>query len=186
MTSYDNDGELVTTLNSGMQISSSYSTTDLATSLGTLTLDKIEKVKVGSQDESTGDWEHLPTTIAYKDTSGYFVEPTATLSNVSTVAFTGETTHLSVFNPIAPADGINPGTQARSLLQRKATIASRLPGLRRLPMPIVLLSQIFSVTKSIVQRALVVPIPNSIVLISLAQVSMIILRLPTGLLTITR
>ncbi len=108
--SITNDGETITTLNDDVGVSGSYTTSELTTSLGTLTIAKIEAVHMSSIDETTDNWENLPTTISYKNSSGNYVEPNSTLSNVSSVSFTGQTVHLSVFNATQPSDGLAPAT----------------------------------------------------------------------------
>ncbi len=108
ITSFNNNGGSVAILNKDIAIMSSYSTADLTSSLSSLTLANVEKVKVGSWDTSTDNWEHLPTTVVYKDSTGKFVEPTSNLSNVSTVNFTGFTSHLSTFNPLVQSDDLAP------------------------------------------------------------------------------
>lgn len=105
ITGYDNDGNAVTLLNKDVSISISYSSADLASSLGTLTIDKLEDVVMGSWDTTSDNWQNLTTCVAYKDASGKFIEPSA---SASTVTYTGVTSHFSVFNPIAPADGLAP------------------------------------------------------------------------------
>lgn len=118
ISSYTNGGAAVTLLNKDIAIESSYSTADLTSSLPSLTLANVEKVKVGSWDKSTDNWEHLPTTVAYKSATGTFVEPTSNLSNVFTVDFTGFTSHLSVFNPLDPADGLAPSAPSGATSQQ--------------------------------------------------------------------
>ncbi len=109
VTSYNgSDSSLVTTLSNNVSVSASYSTSELASSLGTLSIAKLEQVKMGSFDSTSDNWEHLPTTVAYKDSSGNFVEPSSNLSNVASVSYTGQTLHLSVFNPIQGSDGLAP------------------------------------------------------------------------------
>ena len=103
--SYDNDGNTVTLLNDDVAVSASYSNSDMTTALGTLTLAKLGKVQMGSWDDTADNWQTLPTTIAYKDSSGKFIEPS---TSASTVAYTGQTSHFSSFNPIVPSDGVAP------------------------------------------------------------------------------
>lgn len=105
ISSYDNDGEAVTLLNKDVAVSASYSNAELTTSLGALTIAALQKIKMGSWDSTADNWQNLPTTIAYKNSSGNFIEPSA---SASTVAFTGQTGHFSVFNPIAPSDSLAP------------------------------------------------------------------------------
>lgn len=104
----DNNGNGVSVLKSEVAVGATYSTTDLTTSLGSLTMAKIEKVQMASFDTTADTWQNLPTTVAYKNSSGNFVEPASDLSNVASVAYTGQTLHFSVFNPINPADGLSP------------------------------------------------------------------------------
>ncbi len=108
ISSSDNNGNSVTLLKNDVSVGATYSTTDLTTSLGSLTAAKLEKVQMASFDTTADTWQNLPTTIAYKDSSGNFVEPNSTLSNVSNVTYTGQTLHFSVFNPINPSDGLSP------------------------------------------------------------------------------
>ncbi|MBI4992609.1 MAG: peptidoglycan-binding protein [Candidatus Magasanikbacteria bacterium] len=105
ISSYDNDGNAVTLLKNDVAVSVSYSSSDMTTALGVLTLAKLKKVRMGSWDETADNWETLPTTVAYKDSSGKFIEPSV---SASTVAYTGQTSHFSSFNPIAPSDGSAP------------------------------------------------------------------------------
>lgn len=124
ITSYNNDGGAVTLLNKDIAVNAAYSTVDLTNSLPSLTLANVEKIKVSSWDTSSDDWEHMPTTVAYKDSNGKFVEPASNLSNVSTVDFTGFTSHLSVFNPLNPADGLAPSAPSGVVAQQVASSPS--------------------------------------------------------------
>lgn len=108
ITSYTNDNKLVGPLNNNVGVSAVYSVGDLTTALRTLSTTTVENIKMSSWDATANNWENLPTTVAYKDSSGNFLEPTATLSNVSTVSFTGQTLHFSVFNPTTAVTGLFP------------------------------------------------------------------------------
>ncbi|MFA4831128.1 MAG: carboxypeptidase regulatory-like domain-containing protein [Patescibacteria group bacterium] len=105
ITSYDNDGKSVTTLKKDVSIGATYTAAELTTSLGTATLAKIEKIKMASWDETADNWQNLATTLGYKNSSGNFIEPSV---SAASVAFTGQTNHFSVFNPIAPKDNLAP------------------------------------------------------------------------------
>ncbi|MBI5022879.1 MAG: carboxypeptidase regulatory-like domain-containing protein [Candidatus Magasanikbacteria bacterium] len=109
VSSYDNDGNAVTLLNSDVSVGASYSNSVMTTALGALTLVKLEKVNMASWDDTADNWQTLPTTIGYKDSSGKFIEPSA---SASTLAYTGQTSHFSSFNPIAPSDGMAPSAPA--------------------------------------------------------------------------
>ncbi len=121
VTSYDNDNKSVTTLKKDVAVGATYTAAELASSLGTVTLAKIEKIKMASWDETADNWQNLATTLGYKDSSGNFIEPSA---SASTVAFTGQTNHFSVFNPIVPSDNIAPAIPANvSAVAGNATVA---------------------------------------------------------------
>lgn len=105
VTSYDYNGNEVTLLDKDITVGATYSNSDLTASLGALTIDKIEKVLMSSWDETSDNWQNLPTTISYKDANGKFIEPS---TSAASVTFSGQTSHLSVFNPTVPSDSLAP------------------------------------------------------------------------------
>ncbi|MEK7065036.1 MAG: hypothetical protein AAB963_01185, partial [Patescibacteria group bacterium] len=121
ISSYDNDGNAVTLLNKNVSVGASYSNSDMTTALGTLTLAKLEKVQMASWDDTADNWQNLATTVAYKDSSGKFIEPSV---SAATVAYTGQTNHFSVFNPIVASDSIAPSIPTNvSATAGNATVA---------------------------------------------------------------
>jgi len=121
VTSYDNDSKSVTTLKKDVSVGATYTAAELTTSLGTATLAKIEKIKMASWDETADDWQNLATTLGYKDSSNNFIEPSL---SAASVAFTGQTNHFSVFNPIVPSDNIAPNIPANvSAVAGNATVS---------------------------------------------------------------
>ena len=123
MSSYDNDGNAVTLLNKN--VSWVIILTLIWRALWNVDCYKVEQVKMASWD-TADNWQHLPT-IAYKDSSGNYIDH----QSASTIAYTGQTLHFSVFNPIKGSDGLR---LPRRPMWRQSRATPRLPLRQRRPL----------------------------------------------------
>ncbi|MBU6431100.1 peptidoglycan-binding protein, partial [Patescibacteria group bacterium] len=102
-------GSQVKNLQSGKSatVDLTYSKSELNSS-GITTTDGVSKLNMVSYSDDKQEWESLPTTITYKDSSNApIASPSSDLTGVATVVFTAVGTHFSPY-ALSQASGINP------------------------------------------------------------------------------
>lgn len=101
VTVFDASGNPVTTLNDAINIEMTYTKADMVAA-GFTGLEEIARIKMAYWDDSASAYVTIPTTISYDPAAS------TTWANLVSVTFKGTTTHLTVFSPILPADGLAP------------------------------------------------------------------------------
>ena len=104
---YDSSNNSITTLNDNITFTMHVASSSFAAN-GITSTSTAEKVKLAYFDSSVGDWVPIAGTLAYINSAGTPVTPTATLSNVDYLALTGSTDHLTVFGTITTSDSVAP------------------------------------------------------------------------------
>ena len=102
---FDASGNPVTTLNDAINIEMAYTKADLVAA-GFTSLEEIAKIKMAYWDDSASAYVTIPTTTSYDPASS------TTWANLVSVTFKGTTSHLTVFSPILPTDGLAPAAPA--------------------------------------------------------------------------
>jgi len=98
---FDANGNPITTLRNNIEIEMTYTKADLIEA-GFSSLDEVAKIKMAYWDDAAAAYVTLPTIITYNPATG------TTWDNLISVTFKGTTSHLTVFSPILPTDGLAP------------------------------------------------------------------------------